>query len=137
MSCSSPSTAPTRFHITKSTVQALPQHRSPWVAAPPALLSHCGPSLWHKGSWAQTVAQDVPSECQATLLCCADGQCWHRLPRGYGVISLKIFEYCLDMVLRILFWVFLYEQISSPRGACQLQLSSDPLLFSLSKSTPL
>jgi len=60
--------------------------------------------------WAQTVAQEAPSEHQEQ--CCAEWvpEHWHRLPRGCGVSSLQLSRSRLAVGLGTLLWVVLLEQ---------------------------
>ena len=66
-------------------------------------------ALWQdKGQWVKIGTQKVPSEHQATILCCAgDGTLAQIAQRICGFSSLKISKSHLDMGLSILLWGFL------------------------------
>lgn len=69
--------------------------------------AHCQ----HKKPWSKIVIQEVLSEYQEAIPCCASGWGLAQVTqKDCGVFSSETFKIHLDLLLSSLFWVPLYEQ---------------------------
>ena len=82
-----------------------------------------GAQCQDKRPWAQTGAQEVPSEHQEHFCAVQVTEHLYRLPRGCRISSLEIFKGCLDVVLGTQLWASLRLEHMDPEVPANLSHS--------------